>query len=264
MNESAHLVTVRGIRVGAHWSLLLILWLLVTSLASWQLPHVAPGHVGAAYAVAALGAAVAFYACLLAHELAHAVAARHRNIDVEGIVFWLFGGMTKLKGEAADADDEQHVALAGPATSLALAAAFLVLSRLFGAGQQASLPAVVFGWLGWLNGVLAIFNLLPAFPLDGGRVLRAALWRHHGDKQRATATAARVGGSFGYGMIAIGAVGFFVSGGSFTGLWLAMIGWFVLSSSRSEADASRRADAGRSGSSHEGGSTTPRDFPASA
>jgi Zn-dependent protease/CBS domain-containing protein len=242
MKESVHLGKIRGIRVGIHWSLLVIFWLVVVSLAGSQLPHSAPGHTSFSYWFAAVAAAVIFYACLLAHELAHAVVARRRNIEVEGIVLWLLGGVSKLKGEAADPDAERNIAIAGPATSVALAIAFFVLSRLFGAGHPASLAAGVFGWLGWINGLLAVFNLLPAFPLDGGRILRSVLWRHSGDKRQATSTAARTGGAFGYGMIAVGVVGFVASRGGVDGLWLAIIGWFLISVCRSEAAASVRTE----------------------
>lgn len=242
MHESLRLGKVRGIRVGIHWSLLLIFWLVVTGLAGSQLPHSAPGHTNAAYWFAALAAAAVFYLSLLAHELAHALVAQRRHIEVDSIVLWLLGGVSKLKGEAADPQSEQRIAIAGPATSLALAAGFFVLSRVFGAGHPASLAAGVFGWLGWINGFLAVFNLLPAFPLDGGRVLRSILWRRHGDKQHATTTAARTGRVFGYGMIAFGIAGFFAPGGGLSGLWLAVVGWFLLSASRSEAAASAAAE----------------------
>ena len=245
MNESVHLGKIQGIRVGIHWSLLVIAGLVVAGLADSQLPHSAPGHTSASYWIAALTTAAVFYGCLLAHELAHALVARRRHIEVDGIVLWLLGGVSKLKGEATDADSERRIAIAGPATSVVLAAGFFVLSRVFGAGHPASLAAAVFGWLGWVNGLLAVFNLLPAFPLDGGRVLRSVLWRRHGDKRQATQTAARTGTAFGYGMMAAGTVTFFATGAGLNGLWLAMVGWFLVSASRAEAATSARTEAFR-------------------
>jgi Zn-dependent protease/CBS domain-containing protein len=169
------------------------------------------------------------------------VIARRRNIEVEGIVLWVLGGVSKLKGEAADPGGELRIAVAGPAASLALAAGFFALSLLTGAGSPNSLLAAAFGWLGWINAALGVFNLVPALPLDGGRVLRSALWWHHGDKQRATNLAARSGQAFGFGFIGLGIVAF-VTGiagfGGLSGLWLAVIGWFLVSASRAEAGAS--------------------------
>jgi len=240
VKESIRLGTVKGIRIGMHWSLLVILWLLVASLAGYQFPRAAPGHASAAYWLAAAVATVAFYASLVAHELAHALVARRRHIEVDGIVLWLLGGMSKLRGDANSASDEQRISIVGPATSAVLALAFFVLSRVVGAGHPASLAAAVLGWLGWLNGLLAAFNLVPAFPLDGGRVLRALVWRHTGDKQRATRMAAGAGAAFGYGFIALGIAGFLFGRGSFDGVWLALIGWFLISGSRAEAAASSR------------------------
>ena len=242
MNESVHLGKIWGIRVGIHWSLLVIFGLVVAGLAGSELPHSAPGHASASYWLAALAAGALFYVCLLAHELAHALVARRRKVEVEGIVLWLLGGVSKLKGDAADPVSEQRITIAGPATSVALAIGFFILSRVFVDGHPASLAAAVFGWLALINGLLAVFNLLPAFPLDGGRILRSVLWSRNGDKQRATATAARIGGAFGYGMIVIGILAFLGTGLGLNGLWLAMIGWFVLTSSRSEAAASAVAE----------------------
>jgi Zn-dependent protease/CBS domain-containing protein len=234
MNETVSLGKVAGIRVSANWSLLVIFGLVVASLADGQLPHSAPGHIGFAYFLTAIFVTTVFYSCLLAHELAHGAVARRRHIEVEGIVLWLLGGVSKLKGDAADPDTELRIAIAGPVTSLALALGFFGLSRLTAIGHPASLLAAAFGWLGWTNGALAVFNLLPAFPLDGGRVLRSALWRQSGDKRRATATAGTVGRGFGYGFIVCGLFGLFAWNAGFNGLWFALIGWFLLSSSRGE------------------------------
>jgi len=241
MDETVRLGKVAGIRVGANWSLLVIFGLIVVTLADAELPHSAPGHIAPTYYLAAIGVTAIFYACLLAHEVAHAVVARRHNIEVEGIVLWLLGGVSKLKADAGEPDTELRIAIAGPATSLALALGFFALSRITGTGHLASLLAGASGWLGWTNGALAAFNLMPAFPLDGGRVLRSALWHHNGDKRRSTITATQVGRTFGYGFIAVGGIGFLATSAGVSGLWLALIGWFLVSASRGEAESSLRA-----------------------
>ncbi len=238
VDESVPLGKVAGIRIGANWSLLFIFALFVLSLGSSQLPHAAPGHSTVAYYLAAVAVTAVFYACLLAHELAHALVARRRHIRVQGIVLWLLGGVSKLEGEPAEPGAELHIAGAGPATSLGLGLAFFGLSRLAGAGHPAGLLAAGLGWLGWINGALAVFNLLPAFPLDGGRVLRAVLWHHSGDRTRATIAAAQVGRVFGYSFIALGLVGFVATTAGLSGLWLALIGWFLLGAAQAEARSS--------------------------
>lgn len=243
MDENVRLGRVAGIRISANWSLLAVFALVVWTLAAGQLPHAAPGHSGLAYLIVAVGISLTFYACLLAHELAHALVARRRGMQVEGIVLWLLGGVSRLNGEPSDPDAELRIAVAGPATSLALALAFFGLSRLAGTVPGANLLAGGLGWLGWTNGLLAVFNLTPAFPLDGGRVLRSLLWRHHGDKQRATATAAQAGRGFGYGFIGIG-LAEFATGAAFNGVWLALIGWFLLSAGRAETAGRAEAAGG--------------------
>ena len=237
MDETVHLGRIAGVRVGINWSLFVIFWLIAWSLASSELPHAAPGHSDVAYWLAGFAAAVVFYGCLLAHELAHAVVARHHGIEVEGIVLWLFGGVSRLKGEAATPDTELRVAFAGPATSLGLGLLFWAVTLAIGTG---SLAAAVTGWLGWLNGVLALFNLVPAFPLDGGRVLRALLWRTSGDKTSATLRAGRAGEAFGYVLICFGLVEF-LAGAGLGGLWLVFLGWFLLAAARAEAGTSALA-----------------------
>jgi Zn-dependent protease len=241
MDESVRLGRVAGIPVGANWSLVLIFGLIVLSLGGAQLPSSAPGHGTAAYYVLAVVVAAVFYACLLAHELAHALVARRHGMAVDGIVLWLLGGVSKLQGEPADARTELEVAAAGPATSMGLALVFFALSRLAGIGHPSSLLAAGLGWLGWVNGALAVFNLVPAFPLDGGRVLRALVWGRRGDKRAATDLAARMGRAFGYGFIAVGVVSALATSYGFSGLWLALIGWFLVTASRQQAQSSVRA-----------------------
>ena len=235
MNESLHLGRIAGVRVGINWSLLVVFWLIAWSLASTELPHAAAHYSDPVYWVAGLTAAVAFYACLLAHELAHSIVARRAGLVVEGIVLWLFGGVSRFKEEAASPGTELRVAVAGPATSLGLALVFWAITLLI--GDRTSVVAAATGWLGWINGVLGIFNLAPAFPLDGGRVLRALLWRRSGDKARATALAGRAGEAFGYGLIAFGLLEF-VAGAGLAGLWLVFLGWFLLVAVRAEASTS--------------------------
>ena len=154
---------------------------------------------------------------------------------VEGIVLWLFGGVSRFKAEPATPDTELPVALAGPATSLGLALGFWGMTLLI--GGRTSVVAAATGWLGWINGVLGIFNLAPAFPLDGGRVLRALLWRRSGDKARATAIAGRAGELFAYGLIAFGLLES-LAGPGLAGLWLVFLGWFLLIAARVEAATS--------------------------
>ena len=226
MDESIHLGTIGGVRVGANWSLLAVFALISWSLAAGQLPVEAPGYAPRAYWVVAVLTTVAFLAGLLAHELAHALLARRRGMNVKGIVLWLFGGVAQLEGDSPDARTELQVALAGPAASIGLAvaggAAAWGLDRL---GLSPLLVAAV-AWLAAMNAVLGVFNLLPAFPLDGGRVLRAALWRHWDDRARATGVAASTGRIVGYGLMAAGAVEL-LAGGTLGGVWLGLIGWFV-------------------------------------
>ncbi len=238
MEETLPLGRVAGVRIGANWSLLVVFWLIAWSLADSGLPHAAPHHSSAAYWIAGVATAVVFYACLLAHELAHAVVARRSGIVVEGIVLWLFGGVSRLKGEAATARTELRVALAGPATSLALGLAFWAVTVAI--GGRGSLVAAATGWLGWINAILAVFNLAPAFPLDGGRVLRALLWQRSGDRPAATAAAGRAGEAFAYLLVAFGLLAFF-GGAGIGGLWLVFLGWFVLLAARSEAASSALA-----------------------
>jgi Zn-dependent protease len=180
MGDDVRLGRIAGVAVGASWSLLVILALITWILGSEVLPvAVADAHPVVYWAVAAV-TAIAFLASLLAHELAHSVVARGRGIEVEGITLWMFGGMSRLKGEAPDARTEERMALAGPLASLALGAAMTVLAVLLAGAHAPDVVAAAIAWLGLMNGMLAVFNLLPAYPLDGGRVLRAIIWRHQG------------------------------------------------------------------------------------
>lgn len=226
---------ISGFAVSVNWSVLLIGWLLTWSLATGGLPHGAPGHPSAAYWLAAAMAAVVFFASLLAHELAHAAAARRHGIGVEGITLWLFGGVARLDREPLTPGADLRVAAAGPLASLGLAAVFGTGSLIVDAMPVPHLVASVTGWLAGVNLMLGAFNLIPGAPLDGGRVLRAGLWRRWGDRRRAAVAAVRVGVVGGYGLVGLGLAQFLVAGGV-GGLWFVFVGWFIVSAARAEGE----------------------------
>jgi Zn-dependent protease len=178
----------------------------------------------------AVVAALLFFASILLHELGHAWAARREGLEVDGITLWLFGGVSQFKGGFPSAGAEFRIAIAGPLVSLVLGVVFVLIAI-------AGLPSAVDGvaaWLGYINLVLLVFNLIPALPLDGGRVLRAALWRSKGDLGWATRVGTDIGRVFGYLFIGLG-VAMFIFQGSFSGAWLAFIGWFLLQAATAEA-----------------------------
>ena len=235
MRPTIRLGRIAGIEVGIHWSLLVIGVVLVGSLAGGVLPSSAPDARGS-YLAAAVLAVGFFFASILAHELAHSIVAKRRGQDVKGITLWLLGGVSELGTEAKNARDELHVAIAGPATSLGLAATFGVLALAFGAITPHTLLPTVAAWLAVVNLILAIFNLLPGAPLDGGRVLAAWLWKRNGDRRRSQITAARAGRVLGTLLIA-GSIALVFSGYDF--IFTALVGWFVLSASAQEESSAR-------------------------
>lgn len=228
MTSSIRLGRIFGIEIGVNWSLIFIVAFIAWSLES-QLPSLAPGHNLATYWITAIAGAVLFYASLLAHELAHALVARRQGVKVSGITLWLFGGVSRLDGEPATARAEALIAGVGPLTSFAVAAIS------FGAANLTSndLLATLFGYLFFANTALGIFNLVPAFPLDGGRLLSSFLWWRTGTRQQGVHNAVRVGRVFAYLMIAAG-VPLVILGQPLNGIWLAFIGWFLLSAGAQE------------------------------
>jgi len=230
--RSLRIARIAGIPVGVSpW------WLVIVALITWSLgasyfPEVVHGiSPGASYALG-LASALLLFASILAHEFGHAIVARHRGIEVEEIDLWLLGGVSRMRGEAHDPNDELRYALAGPAVTAVIAACFGAAALLLPSSTPPVVQALV-EYQALVNGLILVFNLLPAFPLDGGRVLRSLLWRHSGEVGRSTETAASVGRGFGYLMIFLGLLEF-VSGAP-EGLWLALIGFFIVMASGQQA-----------------------------
>ena len=223
---------VHGIAIRVHRS-----WIIIGLLVAWSFYNrystVGEYGVGMTIAMAAVGT-VLFFGSVLVHELAHSLEAQHRDVEVRGITLFLFGGATETSFDVERPRDEFALTAVGPFSSLVLAGAFGIVAVY---STQAGLEpvGVVAGTLGWLNLGLALFNLLPGAPLDGGRILRSAVWAATKDRSRAVRVAARAGQGMGYLVAGLGLLQlFFVRGGFVGGLWLAFIGWFLAQAARSE------------------------------
>jgi len=230
MNGNFELGRIAGVRVRINWSWVVVFALIVWSLAAGVFPEQNPGLSDGTYLAMAAAAALLFFTSLVLHELGHARQALREGMEIEGITLWLFGGVAEFKGRFPNAGAEFRVAIAGPVVSLALGVAFSLLAL---AGVPSEVDGVV-AWLGYINLALLVFNLIPALPLDGGRVLRSALWYFRRDLAWATRVAADIGQGFGYLFIGLG-IAMFILYGAFSGAWLAFIGWFLLQAARAEA-----------------------------
>ncbi|GGR92059.1 zinc metalloprotease [Streptomyces humidus] len=224
---------ISGVRIGVHWSVLLIFGIIAFGLSQGRLPETYPGHARAVYWAAGLCTAVVFFASLLAHELAHAVVARRNGVEVDDIVLWLLGGAARLKTEASSPGAELRIAGVGPLVSLLLGGLFALCAWLLDRASASGIVVEMAAWLAGINVLLAIFNSVPAAPLDGGRLLRAFLWWRTGDRLRATAGATAAGRVFGWLLVALGVITFLTSR-AFGGLWLALIGWFLIATATAE------------------------------
>ncbi|MFI4984615.1 MAG: site-2 protease family protein [Solirubrobacterales bacterium] len=234
--RSFRIARIAGIPVGVSPWWLVIVALITWSLGSSYFPEQVHGISSTASYALGLASALLLFASILAHEFGHALVARRHGIEVEEIDLWLLGGVSHMRGEAHDPVDELRYALAGPAVTAAIAAMFALAALLL----PASTPAVVRALVEYqvlINALILVFNLLPAFPLDGGRVLRSLLWRRSGDIGKSTDTAASVGRGFGYLMIFLGGLEFL--GGAPGGLWLALIGFFVVMAAGAQAVSAR-------------------------
>ncbi|MFB4273920.1 site-2 protease family protein [Nonomuraea sp. MTCD27] len=238
MRSSISLGRIGGVQVGLNVSVLVIVVILVVGLAYGRFPAVFPGRSPVEYLLAGLTSAVLFLGSLLAHELAHAVTARRHGIEVAHITLWLLGGVAELRGQPRTPGADLRIAAVGPVTSLLVGVLFGAMAVLLSAMTGTSLPAGVFLYLAGVNVLLAVFNLIPAAPLDGGRVLRAALWARWRDRARAAIAAARAGRVFGYVLIALGFLQV-VTGLGFEGLWLVLIGLFLVNAATAEEQQTR-------------------------
>lgn len=234
MEAQIKLGRIFGIKIGLHYT-----WLLIALLIAFSLS----GHFGAAHPTwgrgviwgMAISTAILFFAAIVAHELSHALVARRRGLPVHSITLFALGGVAQFEKEAEDAQTEFLVSIIGPITSAVIGFASLLLAWMLGWTMmtEPTTPLVaMLVWLGYINFGLAIFNMLPGFPMDGGRVLRALIWWSTGSAQQATRIASITGQLVAFGFIVLGIYRFF-AGAGFSGLWLAFIGWFLLNAAQS-------------------------------
>jgi len=239
MSEAWQIGRLFGIPVRVHISWLIVFGLISWSLAAGYFPAQLPDLPVWSYWLKAVAAAAMLFVSIILHELGHSLIARRHGIEIASITLFVFGGVSQMKEEPRHARQELQIAIAGPIISLGLAALFGVLGALAATGGEPTALRVVLTYLAFVNLLVAVFNMLPAFPLDGGRVLRAILWHRSGDLMQATSTAARAGQLLALALIAFGLVR--LLGGDFGGVWLMVIGWFIVQAgSVSLAQASLR------------------------
>lgn len=234
MQAQVKLGRIAGISVGLHYSWFIIALLITLSLAE-HFRTATPRWSSTVVWSAAVVTGVLFFVALLLHELAHSLLAKTRGLRVRAITLFALGGVSQIESEASDAKSEFWIAIVGPLTSLAIGLVCLWIARLTGwlPGTEPSVPAIaVLLWLGYINMMLAAFNMIPGYPLDGGRVLRALIWWITRNADRSTQLASQVGQAVAFIFIFLGLYRFFL-GANFGGLWLAFIGWFLLDASRS-------------------------------
>jgi len=225
------LFKVAGIQIAIDYSWIVIFLLVSCSLSVGYFPHEYPGYGWGAYLVVGVVATLLFFASVVTHELAHSLVANRLGQPVRRITLFIFGGMAHLSREPSNATAEMNIAAVGPLTSLALGAMFWVCERIAAGVGLPLLWAAVFKYLAFINVALALFNLLPGFPLDGGRILRGLLWRRSGDLRAATARAADWGAGIAFGLMALGLVEI-LGGALIGGLWLIFIGMFLRAAAR--------------------------------
>lgn len=222
---------IAGIQIAIDYSWIVIFLLVLWSLTAGYFPRYYPGYGWAQYLIIGAVGSFLFFASVLIHELSHALVANRVGQSVRRITLFIFGGMAHLSREPSSARAELQIAAVGPLTSLALGALFWLLQRLAIAADVDALWAALFEYLAFINVALAVFNLLPGFPLDGGRILRGILWLRSGDMRRATGQAADWGAGIAAGVMALGVLQIFL-GALVGGLWMIFIGMFLRAAAR--------------------------------
>jgi Zn-dependent protease/CBS domain-containing protein len=230
VQPSIELGRIAGIRIGVNWSWLVVFALIVWTLVDGVFPSQNPGLSKGTYVAMGIVAAVLFFLSLLLHELGHALEARREGMKIEGITLWLFGGVARFSGSFPSAGAEFRIAIAGPLVSLALGLLFVLVAVAIHSPEEVDGVAA---WLGYINLTLLVFNLLPALPLDGGRLLRSAIWYFKGDFRSATELAAAIARAIAVLLIG-GGLFLFIFESSFSGAWLAFLGWFLLQAAAGE------------------------------
>jgi Zn-dependent protease len=239
---SIQLARVYGIRIGVDVSWFIVLFLTIWSLSGYY-GDLFPGSDTKAFTLAVVSSLL-FFLSILLHELGHAVVAIRNGIPIVGIDLWLFGGMAKMERDTETPGQEFRIAAAGPLVTLVIIAVAFGLGTLIASGgdvwsasrfedSPVGAAAAVLGWLAFVNALVLVFNLIPGFPLDGGRIARAIAWKITGDRNRATRFAARLGRLAGFAMVAVGAYLLLFTDIEITGIWLAFIGFFLAQAARS-------------------------------
>jgi Zn-dependent protease/predicted transcriptional regulator len=233
MQAQIKLGRIFGVEIGLHYSWFLIALLIILSLAEHFRVHNPEWGARVIWGLSVVTAFL-FFGAIVVHELSHALVAKARDLPVRSITLFALGGVAQIEKEAGDPKTEFWMGIVGPITSLLIGAVCLGMALALGwtppEFPQRPMLAMLM-WLGYINIILAVFNMVPGFPLDGGRVLRAVVWWLTGDAKRATKIAARVGQLIAFGLIVLGVLRFF-GGAGFGGLWIAFIGWFLLNASR--------------------------------
>ncbi len=244
MKAHIKLGRILGMEVGLHLSWFIIAFLIIMSLAS-QFQIVNPAWSEGVVWATAITTGLLFFVTIILHELSHAMVARARNLPVKSITLFALGGVAQIEKEAGEPSTEFFMGLAGPLMSFFIGFVCLMLAWALGwspLGVPETPLLAMLVWLGYINFSLAIFNLIPGFPLDGGRILRGIIWWITGDGIRATRIATRVGQVIAFAFIILGVVRFFMGAG-FAGLWVAFIGWFLLEAagaSRAQVEINER------------------------